>query len=226
MLTLAGLVNKKTVRYGQKMETTLDIPAHGKSERRRQAILDVASELFRAQGYAATSMSEIAARLGGSKGTLYNYFRSKEDLFQAFMVENCKVGFESIFDSLKPVGEDMRSAMIELGVNFLTFVLKPDTLAIHRLVVAEVERFPELGSIFYETGPKRGEAHLAQFFAPLIAEGRLKSRDPAEMARWYKDLMMSDIFHHRLWGVIEAPTPSQIRAHVTKAVDVFLAAFG
>ena len=45
---------------------------------RRELILDVASEVFLKEGYAATSMSEIAARLGGSKGTLYNYLKSKE----------------------------------------------------------------------------------------------------------------------------------------------------
>src|SRR3954464_10654712 len=56
---------------------------------RRELILDVASEVFLKEGYAATSMSEIAARLGGSKGTLYNYFKSKEELFEAYVSRNC-----------------------------------------------------------------------------------------------------------------------------------------
>ena len=57
---------------------------HNKRDQAREAIiLDVARDCFLAEGYAATSMSTIAARLGGSKGTLYNYFKNKEDLFAA-----------------------------------------------------------------------------------------------------------------------------------------------
>ena len=56
-----------------------------KSEARRQAIIDVAKEAFCRQGFEATSMSEIASRVGGSKATLYNYFRSKEEIFIAVM---------------------------------------------------------------------------------------------------------------------------------------------
>jgi len=208
------------------METLLDTPAPGKSERRRQAILEVARELFQAQGYAATSMSEIAARLGGSKGTLYNYFRSKEELFAAFMQNTCQVGADEVFQNMGPAGEDLRRALNELGVNFLTFLLRPETMAVHRLVVAEGERFPELGRIFYEAGPRRGQESLVNFFGPLIEQGRMKPGDPLEVGRWFKDILLADVYNRKLWGVIDELTPEQVRDHVTKAVDVFLAAFG
>jgi len=216
---------------------TLDPPASGassheapavmgKSERRRQAILVVARELFQAQGYAATSMSEIAARLGGSKGTLYNYFRSKEELFAAFMQDNCQVGADEVFQNLGPAGEDLRRALTELGMNFMTFLLKPETMAVHRLVVAEGERFPELGRIFYEAGPKRGQESLVKFFGPLIEQGRMRPGDPLEVSRWFKDILLANIYNRKLWGVIDTLTPEETRAHVDKAVEVFLAAFG
>ena len=213
------------------METTLEnpvaeAPSLGKSERRRQAILDVAKALFLAQGYAATSMSEIAARLGGSKGTLYNYFRSKEELFAAFMIDTCQIGANAVFDPIVPPGPDLRAALVELGVNFLTFLLQPDTLAVHRLVVAECGRFPELGRIFYETGPKRGQENLAAFFAPLIAQGRLKAGDPLEVGHWFKDILLGDVYNRTLWGVLGPMSPEDMRRHVGRAVDVFLRAFG
>ncbi len=56
-------------------------------DERRQAMVAIASDVFMEEGYAATSMSAIAARLGGSKGTLYNYFRSKAALFTAVVEE-------------------------------------------------------------------------------------------------------------------------------------------
>ena len=213
------------------METTLETPipppATPKSERRRQAILDVAKELFQAQGYAATSMSEIASRLGGSKGTLYNYFRSKEELFAAFMVETCQVGANRVFDVIEaPVTCDLAEALVDLGVNFVTFLFRPETIAVHRLVVAEAGRFPELGRIFYETGPKRGTENLTRFFADLMDAGRLPRQDPVETARWFKDHLLAGIYNMRLWGIIDDPTPAEIRAHVETSVAVFLKAFG
>ena len=59
-----------------------------KSEARRQAILDVAAEVFREHGFEHASMSEMTARLGGSKSTLYSYFASKEELFLEVMHVN------------------------------------------------------------------------------------------------------------------------------------------
>ncbi|MFT3998253.1 MAG: helix-turn-helix domain-containing protein, partial [Asticcacaulis sp.] len=56
---------------------------------RREAILDVASRIFLEEGFDAASMSAIAARVGGSKGTLYNYFKNKEELFEAFVDRHC-----------------------------------------------------------------------------------------------------------------------------------------
>ena len=58
-----------------------------KTEGRRQVIIDAALEVFKEVGYERASMAEISARAGGSKATLYNYFKSKEELFSAAMLE-------------------------------------------------------------------------------------------------------------------------------------------
>src|ERR1700756_3627567 len=124
-------------------------------EDRRYAILDVARECFVAEGYGATSMSTIAARLGGSKGTLYNYFRSKEELFAAFMTDACGEQANALLDHMPDLGEDPHAALVETGFGLLTLVLSAPVMAISRLVVAESERFPELGQVFFETGPRK-----------------------------------------------------------------------
>jgi len=196
-----------------------------RSEAKRRAILDVAREVFMAQGFAAASMSEIAARLGGSKGTLYNYFRSKEELFAAIMRDACEGPVNAVFDHVPPMGEDLRAALIDLGAGFLGFILTPDPMAVQRLVVAESGRFPELGRVFYETGPKMGEIRLGDFMRQAIEAGLLKPGDPVAVGRWFKTLILHDIYNRRLWGVIEDLNPEQLRAHVAGAVDVFLSAF-
>jgi len=200
----------------------------GRSDAKRRAILDVAHDVFLAQGYAATSMSEIAAKVGGSKGTLYNYFRSKEELFSAFMTDVCVAQAAIYFDPLAPIGagRSVRESLVQLGRSLLEFLLQSDILAVHRLVVAEVGRFPELGRLFYENGPQRGEARFTEIFREAMAKGLLPPADPRVAGQRLKDLVMSDVYLRRLWGVLEGFGPAQLRAHVEESVDIFLKAFG
>src|ERR1700751_1357559 len=107
---------------------------------RRDPILDVAYECFVADGYGATSMSTIATHLGGSKGTLYNYFKSKEELFDAFVRRACS-RLHSGIDSV-PAEGDLRGRLVLAARHFLDHLLSPEAIAIYRVVVGEGERFP------------------------------------------------------------------------------------
>jgi AcrR family transcriptional regulator len=196
------------------------------SDRRRLAILNVAREIFLQEGYAAASMSVIAARLGGSKGTLYNYFRSKEELFAAFMSDACQGQADALFENLPSIEDDLRGALIRVGCGFFKFLLSEPVVAIHRLVVAEAGRFPELGRVFYETGPRSGELRLAEYLAGLMGAGLLRPCDPVGAARRLKDLYLSDLYSRRLWGVVGPLTSNEISAIVTEGVDIFLGAYG
>jgi len=199
-----------------------------RGEGKRRAILQVAHDVFLAQGYAATSMSEIAARLGGSKGTLYNYFRSKEELFSAFMSDVCvgqaAIYFDPVMKSVE--GKSVRESLIDIGVSLLEFLLLEDIIAVHRLVVAEADRFPELGRLFYEAGPHRGEVRFTEYFRQAMAAGRIPEDDPKVVGQRLKDLVMSDVYLRRLWGVAGDLDATTLRAHVTQSVDIFLRAFG
>jgi TetR/AcrR family transcriptional regulator, mexJK operon transcriptional repressor len=199
-----------------------------RSDAKRRAIVDVARSAFLAQGYAATSMSEIAAKLGGSKGTLYNYFRSKEELFEAFMVETCQGPAAEVFGRLPSPTEsrDIRASLIDHGVTLLEFLLREDMIALHRLVVAEAGRFPELGRMFYEAGPQRGEVRFTEYFEGAIAAGLVRAGDAKMMGQRLKDLVLSDVYLRRLWGVLEPLSARAARAHVAESVDIFLRAFG
>jgi AcrR family transcriptional regulator len=197
-----------------------------RSDRRRRAILEVAREIFLKEGYAAASMSAIAERLGGSKGTLYNYFRSKEELFGAFMADACQSQADALFDHLPAVEDDLRGALIELGNAYIHFLLSDEVVAIHRLVVAEAGRFPELGWIFFETGPHKGELRLGEYLSGLMRQGHLRTCDPIGAARRLKDLFLSDLHSRRMWGVDRSPSSPDARAIVAEGVDIFLAAYG
>lgn len=192
---------------------------------RRQRILDVAREVFLAEGYAAASMSVIAARVGGSKGTLYNYFPSKASLFAALVEREC--GPEGWVGSILACDHsDAEAVLTAIGARFLEFVLAPRTDAIHRMVITECRRFPELGRAFYEKGPRRGVNAVAAWMAFQIGAGRLRPGEPEHMAFVFLELCKAGVHHKRLWNLEAAPTAAQKQANTAEAVRVFLAAYG
>lgn len=192
---------------------------------RRETILEVARESFLDEGYAATSMSSIAARLGGSKGTLYNYYASKEELFAAVMQHHC-AGARATFEALAAEAGGLRERLQRFGEAYLRTVLSERFLAVHRLVTGESGRFPEIGLLFYEAAGKRGKGWLAEVFAAEMEAGAIRPTDPDKMARQFLGLCRSDLHNRVLWGVIPPPTPAEISAHVADAVEVIFAAYG
>jgi TetR/AcrR family transcriptional repressor of mexJK operon len=191
---------------------------------RRETILEIARESFLNDGYAATSMSSIAARLGGSKGTLYNYYPSKEELFAAVMQDHC-AGARATFEVLLNESGELRQRLQRFGEAFLTLMLSERYLAVHRLVTGESGRFPEIGAMFYEAAGKRGKSWLADVFAREMEAGVIRTADPEKVARQFLGLCRSDLHNRVLWGVIPTPTPAEIAAQAAEAVDVIMAAY-
>lgn len=190
---------------------------------RRETILSIAREVFTEEGYAASSMSTIAARLGGSKGTLYNYFKSKADLFIAVIQHQCDINEAELFEISD---KDPRTYLTQWSRRVAQLMLSEDVLSIHRIVVAEAVRFPEIGQAFYEAGPKRGMARLVDYFEEAIAERRLKPCDPERAAEQAMELTLAGLYRRRLWNVGPPPTDAEIDATVQAGVDTFLKAFG
>ena len=196
----------------------------GKDER-RAAILKIAHEAFLTDGYAATSMSTIAARYGGSKATLYNYFSSKEELFLAVVRDRCdKVA--SVFDQELGVAEDLVTQLQRFGEHFLSLVLADDAVASYRMMIGECARFPEIGQTFYEAGPTLGQSKLSVFFRGAIEKNLLRPTDTITVARVFIHLCLADLHQKRLFNVGPKPDDTIIRNNVAHAVRMLLASFG
>ena len=187
---------------------------------RRKAILAIARDTFLSEGYAATSMSAIAAKLGGSKGTLYNYFPSKEELFEAMMREECAA--ENIAMTSLPLEGEIDGVLRSLGAAFVRFILSSKAVGIHRIVAAETSRFPELGRMFYEEGPRRTIAVVSGFLADRMAEGRLRRADPERAAQHLMALLKSGVHQMFLWGIAPPMNDAEVDLHVASAVETFL----
>ncbi|MDF0541717.1 TetR/AcrR family transcriptional regulator [Sphingobium sp. H39-3-25] len=195
-----------------------------RKEDRRAAILAVAQKSFLELGYAATSMSSIAATMGGSKGTLWSYFPSKEVLFSAVLDSAMSTYRERLKTLLNP-GDGLRVTLEGFCRALLDKVTSADALALHRLIQTEGSRIPELGPIFFEHGPMQTHRLLADFIAEHMAKGSLLGDDPLLAARALISLATGG-HHQRLMWHVEPLDPAKIEADARFATDVFLRAYG
>ena len=193
-------------------------------DERRETILQIAHAAFLEDGYAATSMSAIAAKVGGSKATLYNYFSSKEELFAAVIEERCRDLQEMLYDA-DLENQDFRKALTILGESAVRWMLRDDSIATYRLITAEAGRFPELGRAFYLAGPQKGKEMLAEFFGRAAERGHMKPGYMVTTAIHFMSLCKGELQHRKLWNLDE-PTDKDIQTTVANAVTMFLAAYG
>jgi AcrR family transcriptional regulator len=190
-------------------------------ELRREHILRIAQDAFMEGGFAATSMSAIAARVGGSKATLYKYFSSKEHLFQTIMETTGAVVLNKI-GKIDPSRGDVRSFLEAYGSRFLEAIYAQDSLDIHRLVEAEGIHFPEIARIFFEHGHNRVCAQLAECLSQFAHQGMICCPDTLLTAQQFLGMISSDQHMRVLCGLMPAPDRGEIEAQVRHAVEILL----
>ena len=191
---------------------------------RREAIMAVAEDVFLEHGFQAASMSQIAARAGGSKGTLYNYFANKEDLFFACIARHCEV-LRADMSSLLAGGGGLEETLACVGRRYVEMVASDAFVRRFRMVVAEAERAPEITRAFYETGPARGAEIVAGYLEEAMARGMLRRADPRRAANQFLALCNSHLWKARLCDYTPAPPAKEVECDVQDAVRVFLAAY-
>lgn len=139
----------------------MDNKQSGRAQQTRERLRAAAHRLFLQQGYLATSIDAILAEAGiSSKETLYRYYASKEELFVDILghLTMEQPGFSEKLLAL-PTPQDLpslRLALTQLAREILSMMSQPEYLALLRIMIAEVPRFPQLGPLFFSTIPRRG----------------------------------------------------------------------
>ena len=193
-----------------------------RKQERRQAIIRAARTSFLEHGYAATSMSGLLDTLGGSKATLWGYFRSKEDLFAA-VVEEASAQFRLELEGILIPDEDLPEVLLQFCRAFLRTIESPEALSAWRLVVGEGSRFPELIRIFRERAGRAPEAILTDCLSRYVGRD-LRPGDPRRMA-----IMLIGLCQYRrdqLMLGVEAASLDPIDMASAEFTDLFLRAYG
>jgi AcrR family transcriptional regulator len=189
-----------------------------------ERIFEAANRLFLSRGFAETSMEAIAQEAGVSKATLYAHYGSREELFTA-VIWAASRRFSSGMVSGVTGTEDLRNKMERLARAVLDLLLSPDVVATNRIVAAEARRFPELGKIFYENGPDRLLAQLAEVFETAMAAGLLRRSTPRDVAKHFIGLIRGDLQLRAMLGDDSKLSETE-RSHAIKTgISVFLAAY-
>ena len=198
--------------------------ARVRTDEKRQEIVRVASELFEQYGFDRTSMSMIADRLGGSKATLYGYFKSKEELFRAWIAYDVPAQSDRFMQEFLSA-KDLKEGFTKLGIAYLTRLLSATPIGNMRMLANQPEG-SELAKAFYEEILRPAWQRLADRIETLMDEGVLKRADPWVATMQWKGLNEWDLLDKRLLGITKQADPDEIVKAATTASDAFLRLYG
>ena len=152
-----------------------------KRERRKEArpgeLLDAALDLFVEKGFAATRAEEVAARAGVSKGTLFLYFQSKEDLFKAVVRQNISSHFKewnNTFDSYQGTSFEMVSLCMH---EWWRRVGATKASGIEKLMLSEAGNFPDIADFYHQEVVEPGQSLIRRILQRGIDRGEFKKMD-------------------------------------------------
>ncbi len=192
-----------------------------KSSIKRDQILKVAGQLFMEHGFNAVTMDAIAEAAPVSKPTLYNHFENKPALFFAVMEARADSLFRAIENEIKP-DQPIEKTLTNIGHSFLDVVLRPEGVRMYRVMVAESGQFPELGKIFYESGPRRISALISSYLRKEHESGRLNVPHPDMSANFYLNMIKGNGHMQCLMSLKEKIPPKDRAEVIDYAVSIFL----
>jgi AcrR family transcriptional regulator len=203
----------------------LDRPADGTEDSAKwRQIVDGARTVFMARGFDAASMGDIAKAAGVSKGTLYVYFKDKDELFAAIVGQECSFQAEGVFD-FDHTDSDVEAALLKHGKAFAEKICDPRRQSQLRTVIAIADRMPDLGRKVYETGPAVGIARMSAYLRAQVEAGVLEIEDCEVAAAQFIETCHATMFKPVLFNFAPPPTPERIAHVVGIAVRTFLAAY-
>jgi AcrR family transcriptional regulator len=164
-------------------------------EERPRQILDAALEVFSERGVADARLDDIARRAGVSKGTIYLYFAGKEELFREVVRKTIVARIEIAELASHSESGSAVDALSAVMRSWFEFLRTPTYASVHRLVNAELYKFPDLAAFYADNVVMRGQRLIAGIIARGIESGEFAPVDPVISAR-----ILTGIFLvHGLW---------------------------
>jgi TetR/AcrR family transcriptional regulator, mexJK operon transcriptional repressor len=200
-------------------------PSRAASEQMGERILNAATQMFLAQGFGATSIDALAQQLRMSKRTFYHRFPNKEALFAAVV--------HRIIQRLRPPpdiplieGADAERVLERLASMILNAAVSPQAIALHRLIVAESARFPELARVLaLEGATEEATTLIAVILERAVKARRLRIDDTRFAAQQFLHMVVT-LPQRRAMGLGDRMSADELREWPRKVSDLFLRGCG
>lgn len=224
--TRAGMATGSIYKYfpsKQALFESLQAPelSHVKPhfEKRRRQIIDKGLEVFSKKGFKGTTMEDIAQGLDFSKAAIYQYFTSKEELFNAVFEEN-RMSFYIESLGLENSAATLSSVFEALGLEYIRMFNDEARLNLLRTLFSETSRCVQFSNIMYEQTIKRGLDQLALFLSALPETGHTSPEELKSWVKLYLGMLSSAIIIGKLFSIPEEQPDDA--AVVREALDLFM----
>lgn len=190
-----------------------------RGQNKRNALLQTAWEVFSEQGYQSASMDMVVAKAGGSKQTLYNYFKSKEELLRAVLEARRVELDEKVYRSFEVPG-DLVESLWNFGVQMMDLAVNSDLIELYRIAIAESKTLA-LGEWLYKCGFADSWKYMAAYLEKNIDPSRLMDGGGWTAAMHLRGLLDGDIVLRSLCGVLGGMTREDIAGRVASGLEAF-----
>ncbi|MFD1611493.1 TetR/AcrR family transcriptional regulator [Sphingomonas tabacisoli] len=195
-----------------------------KTEAKRREIIDAAALEFGARGYHKTTLADVARRMGSSKATIYNYYKTKDELLAASLAEKAIPAAGALLSALAG-NERFECRLNDFAKRYLAMHTSQHAVSIQRLVVAEkIQARQIIDAIEANAGPRLWPA-VAACFTEAQAAGALREGSIDQIVYHFRALL-SDLPYRLLIGSIDGVSESIVDRSAEAAVECILAAYG
>src|SRR5688500_15475145 len=165
--------------------------------RSRAAVVDAARTLFLRKGYAGTTVEEIATVAGLTKRTVYNNYGDKDALFREVVAD--VLAYAEVFArglheefTVGVTAANLRATLDDLGRRLALGIVRPEVIALRRLLIGEARAFPALGAEYFDRAPGQVIEALASGFEHLGGRGLLRVADARRAAAQFAYLVAGE----------------------------------
>ena len=196
-------------------------PCAEEAAKRDARLIDIAAQMFMERGFEATTIDAVADAASVGKATLYARYRDKSALFEAVFQRQIDRWVIPLCDAATSKATvRVEDALIKVSRRLLEVALAPESIMVHRILISEANRFPELARVAHEMGWQRSNAILAKMLRHFSDDGQLAVADPELAAEQFLSLVVGRQVRLALLGI--ATDPEQIERRTHAAIELFL----
>ncbi len=196
-------------------------PCQEDAIKRDARLIEMAAQMFMERGFEATTIDAVADAASIGKATLYARYRDKAALFDAVFQRQIERWVIPLCDAAtSPTTVRVEDALLKVSRRLLEVALAPESIMVHRILISEANRFPELARIAHELGWQRSNAILAKMLLHFADDGQIAVADPELAAEQFLSLVVVRQTRLALLGI--ATDPAQIERRMHAAVTLFL----